>query len=63
MKDKILDTLFEEWSVNHEGTHECIKACITGNSEDIIISNIAESRLAFIAGFNAAVALLTGGVQ
>jgi hypothetical protein len=62
-KERLLETLFNEWSEQHKDSHEYGTACATGDIEDIIHGVIAESKNAYIAGFYAAVALLTGGVN
>ena len=62
-KEKLLETLFNEWNENHKESLEYDTACTTGNREDIIDGVVAESKNAYIAGFYAAVTLLTGGAN
>ena len=62
-KEKLLEVLFDEWSEHHKDSPEYGTACATGDREDIIHGVIAESKNAYIAGFYAAVALLTGGAK
>lgn len=71
MKDKLMNVLFSEWSDSHEDSPEYSKAAnmMSANGkadrqyEALTDSVIAESKLAFTAGFNAAVALLMGGAN
>lgn len=66
-KEKLLEVLFDEWSENHDSSCEYDNACNILSPKDydgfVTDSVNAESRLAFNAGFQTAVALLTGGVK